>query len=64
MVKAELRRRVFQMSNEEKIRQLEAEVDRLKQSEKVLMHDLEIYKQIFKHLSEQFEELKRSFNRR
>lgn len=45
--------------DKEKIKELEAEVKRLKEKEKKLEHDLGIFRQIFNHLNQQFEELKK-----
>ena len=49
---------------EHRIRKLEEEVDRLKKREESLMHDLEIYKQVFSHLKEQFEKMKKELTKR
>ncbi len=38
---------------------LEAEIKRLKEKEKKLEHDLDLYRQIFSHLKQQFELMKK-----
>lgn len=52
------------MGSDDRIRQLEAEVKRLKDKEKKLEHDLSIYKQIFAHLRTQFEHMKHELLKR
>jgi hypothetical protein len=47
------------MTPEERIKHLEAEVRQLKEREKILMHDLSIYSQVFIQLKQQFEQMKR-----
>ena len=54
----------LQMTPEERIRKLEAEVERLREKEKILIHDTQIYKQVFNHLVKQFEDLKRQLGKR
>lgn len=46
-------------SDKERIKELEEEVKRLREKEKKLEHDLNIYRQIFDHLNSQFEEMKK-----
>ena len=52
------------MDSDEKIRHLEAQVRSLKEKEKKLEHDLNLYKQIFAHLRSQFEEMKKNILKR
>jgi len=47
------------MDSDERIKSLEKEVERLREKELKLEHDLSIYKDIFAHLKRQFEEMKR-----
>jgi predicted nucleic acid-binding Zn-ribbon protein len=47
------------MDSDERIRRLEGEVERLREKEKKLEHDLALYREIFTHLKKQFEEMKR-----
>jgi predicted nucleic acid-binding Zn-ribbon protein len=47
------------MTHEERIKHLEAEVQKLKEREKTLMHDLSIYNQVFSQLKLQFEQMKK-----
>jgi len=43
----------------DKIRQLKEEVKRLKDKEKKLEHDINLYRQIFSHLKNQFDNMKK-----
>lgn len=52
------------MGSDERIKELEAEVERLKQKEKKLEHDVELHRQIFRHMKTQFEEMKKQLNLR
>ncbi len=47
------------MGSDKHIEHLEAEVKRLKEKEKKLEHDLDLYRQIFSHLKQQFENMKK-----
>ncbi|MGM5483184.1 MAG: hypothetical protein ACQESF_06995 [Nanobdellota archaeon] len=46
-------------TKDEKIKDLETEVERLKDKEKKLEHDIKIFRQIFDHLNKQFEKIKK-----
>lgn len=52
------------MTPEEKVKHLESEVQKLKEREKTLIHDLSIYKELFEHLNKQFEDMKRELIKR
>lgn len=51
------------MNKDVRIRQLEAEVARLKIQEKKLLQNAAIFRQIFAQLNKQFEELKKDMKR-
>ena len=48
----------------DRIKALEEEVRNLKEKEAKLEHDLGLYRQIFSHLRQQFEQLKRELGRK
>lgn len=52
------------MNKDAKIRQLEAEVARLKIQEKKLLQNAAIFRQIFAQLNKQFEDLKKEIQRK
>ncbi len=52
------------MDSGKRIKQLEEEVRRLREKEKKLEHDLSLYKQIFQHLHQQFENMKKEILKR
>ncbi len=47
-----------------RIKELEAEIKRLRQREKQLLENMKIFRQIFSHLHAQFEELKKEVQKR
>ena len=55
---------MINMDSDKKIKHLEDEVSRLKEKEKKLERDLNLYKEIFSHLKHQFEEMKKELLRR
>ncbi|MEM4267562.1 MAG: hypothetical protein QXK37_01895 [Candidatus Woesearchaeota archaeon] len=42
-----------------KIRELEEEIKRLKEKEKKLEHDIDIFNQVFHHIKKQFEDMQK-----
>lgn len=44
---------------EDRAEQLEAEVKILKEREKKLEHDVEVFRQIFEHMKKEFEKIKK-----
>jgi hypothetical protein len=52
------------MDSDERIKRLEAEILRLREKEKKLEHDVALYRQIFEHLRNQFEQMKREIGKR
>jgi hypothetical protein len=47
------------MDSNKRIKELEAEIDRLKQKEKRFEHDIAIFHQVFDSMKKQFEQMKR-----
>ncbi len=52
------------MDSDERIKHLEEEVKKLREREKKLEHDLGLYRQIFSHLRQQFEDMKKELLKR
>jgi len=48
----------------DEIKELKSEVARLREKEKKLEHDLQLYRQIFSHLKSQFETMKKELLKR
>jgi chromosome segregation ATPase len=46
-----------------KVKELEAEIERLRQREKKFEHDIAIFQQVFHHLKQQFEQMKKEIGK-